>query len=154
VPISYQISTDLDLVYARWEGRVTFDDILWNLETYVSDPAYRPGRPELIDATEIEEVDVDFARARAILRLVNHQNPSVAVSTHTVLLVPGDTVFGLGRMFQQLAELAEGIQVDVFRDEAEALAALALPCDTVETLLRTGAFAEPAPQPPVRPSDP
>ena len=92
MPISFQISTDLDLVYARWSGRVTFDDILWNFETYLSDAAYRPGRPELIDATEIEEVDVDFDRARAILRFVNQQIPGVAVATHTVLLAPGDTV--------------------------------------------------------------
>lgn len=154
MPISFQISTDLDLVYARWSGRVTFDDILWNFETYLSDAAYRPGRPELIDATEIEEVDVDFDRARAILRFVNQQIPGVAVATHTVLLAPGDTVFGLGRMFQQLAELAEGIEVEVFRDEAEALASLGLTCATVEALLQTGAFMDPALPPSVRPPDP
>lgn len=140
MPIFYSISTDLDLVYARWSGRVSFGDILDNFQVYLADPRYQPGRPELIDASTLRDIDVDFAKARAILRLVNEQVPSAPVTTHTVLWTPGDTFFGLGRMYQQIASLASGVRVEVFRDEIEALAALDKPYDTVAALLREGGF--------------
>lgn len=145
MPVEYLISRDLDLVYARWWGRVDIDLVRANFMAYLSDRNYRPGRPELLDVSGVTEVDLDFQRVRLILRAVNDQVPGERVHTRTVLWAPDDAAFATGRMYQQLADYAGGISVEVYRDEAEALAALGLPHACIAELTRTGGFLPAAP---------
>jgi hypothetical protein len=140
VPIIFATSPSLDVVYARWSGVVTSPEFFHNFATYLSDPNYRPGRPELIDLSRVKDLAADFNHVRKILRTVNEQAPASSVETHTVLLAPGDMVFGVGRMYQQLAEMAGGIVVDVVESEPAALRALDLPYSDIDDLLAHGAF--------------
>ncbi|OAN74907.1 hypothetical protein A8B78_17050 [Jannaschia sp. EhC01] len=143
MPIEFSICLDRDLVYARWFGAVDFDQFTANFARYVGDANYRPGRRELIDQSLVTTFEGDPNLMRSMLRRVNEQAPSVVVKTHTVIYSPQDTLFGLGRMYQILAELAEGIQVEVFKDEREALEALRLPHASISQLLETEDFIAP-----------
>jgi hypothetical protein len=138
--IRYAISRDLGLVYGQWSGTITLPQFFAVFEAFVSDPDYLPGRPELIDLSRVEDIDIDFNRMRRVLRMVNEQAPEVQVHTLTAIWAPTDMIFGLGRMYQQLAEMAEGIEVVVFREEAEVLDALSLPFESVAALLAGGSF--------------
>lgn len=148
VPIEFSTSLDLDLLYARWSGFVTFDEFKATFASYLSDAHYKPGRRELIDGSRLSDFDINFKTARAALRIVNAQAPGIQVKTQTVLWVPNEEIYGLGRMYQQLAELEGGIQVHLFDQEEDALDALGLPCRTVESLLSEGNFLPPSPTQP------
>lgn len=146
MPIEYAISPERDLLYARWYGEVDFDQFQASFGQYLDDANYRPGRPELIDHSEVTGIDINFGLVKSILRQVNAQMPGQIVTTRTVVYSPNDTVYGLGRMYQILSELADGIRVEVFQDEAEALAALKLPYGTIAELLSAETFLPPTPK--------
>ena len=139
-PIEFATSLELDIVYARWHGGVDFEQILQNFARYIGDAYYRPGRPELIDLAAVTESDLNFNLARSLLRQVNEQAPGTVVETHTVLYSPNETMFGLGRMYQTLADIAGGIRVEVHSTEGEALSALGLPYTTIAELRAKGVF--------------
>lgn len=145
MPINYVISLNLDLVYARWEGHVDFDQFVGNFQRYLKDDNYRAGRPELLDLSGITEMDINFSLVRTILRQVNDQSPEAKVQTLTVIYAPGETVFGMGRMYQTLAEMAGGIRVELFTQERPCLEALGLPYETFADLLNAGEFLQPQP---------
>jgi len=113
-----------NLLYARWSGVVDYNAFERNFDAYLDDVHYQPGRPELIDHSDVSELNINFNLLRSLLRRVNEQSPFVAVETHTVIYSPNDTVYGVGRMYQALAGLSSGIRVEIFQDEQEALSAL------------------------------
>ncbi len=142
MPIAYAISHELDLVYARYWATVTLGDVVANFGTFLADPDYRPGRPELIDLSRVSRIDMDFSEARSLLATVNDQTAPAPVHTRTVIWAPTNASFGMARLYQTLASQADGIEVHVTRDEAEALGLLGLPHNSIAALLATGAFPE------------
>lgn len=140
MPIAFSTCLELDLVYERWSGTVRFDEFRASFGRYLQDVHYRPGRPELIDLSRLAETDLNFEKMRAMLALVNRQSPHNKVRTRTVIFAPYDVFYGLGRMYQQLAELAQGIEVEVYSHETDALWALGLEASSIAALLRSAAF--------------
>ncbi|MEL6954127.1 MAG: hypothetical protein AAFN09_16815 [Pseudomonadota bacterium] len=140
MPIQFATSLELDLLHARWWGRVSFDEFKATFAAYLDDENYKPGRRELIDVGGLEDFDIDFARARAMLRIVNSQSPAVQVKTQTVIWSPNEEIYGLGRMYQQIAELADGIEVQIFHHQKGALAALDLSYPSFGALLERYEF--------------
>ncbi|MBF9035769.1 hypothetical protein HKCCE2091_16090 [Rhodobacterales bacterium HKCCE2091] len=140
MPIEFSTCLERDLLYARWTGIIGMQEFLGNFEAYVSDRHYRPGRPELVDLSRMTDFDGGFNTFSAALRVVNNQEPGTIVHTRTVLWAPNDSIYGLGRMYQQLADLAGGIEVEIYRTEAGALGALMLPYETIDSLLASETF--------------
>ena len=134
MPIVFSTCLERDLLLAKWSGLISLDAFKQNYFDYLADVNYRPGRPELIDQREFQDFEGDFQAIRAALSFVNASGHGDAVRTRTVVLASDAGVYGLGRMYQQLADLAQGIQVEVFTDEAEALKALRLPYKTIEDM--------------------
>ncbi len=123
-----------------------FEQFELNFARYLGDVHYRPGRRELIDHSEITDFDINFSLVQSILRQVNDQAPGIVVNTHTVLYSPKETIFGIGRMYQTLAEIAGGITVEVYQSEREALDALNLPHESIAHLLEVETFLPPTPR--------
>lgn len=140
MPIQFSTSLEIDLLHARWWGRVSFDEFKETFARYLEDENYKPGRRELIDVGGLEDFDIDFARARAMLRIVNSQSATMQVKTQTVIWSPNEEMYGLGRMYQQLAELADGIEVQIFHHQKGALAALGLAQPSIGALLQKYEF--------------
>lgn len=145
MPIRYAISEAHDLLFAEWTGRVSYAEWEANYARYLADPDYVPGRREFLDCSGLEDFEVNFALVRGILREVNRRVPDPGQSHETVALVPGGVVFGIARMFQSLAENAQGVQTRLCRDESEALALLNLPHANLAALRRDPEFALNAP---------
>jgi hypothetical protein len=146
LPIEYATSLELDLLYARWSERVDFEQFELNFVRYLQDEHYRPGRRELIDHSDITLFDINFSLVQSILRQVNEQSPGEVADTHTVIYSPKETVYGIGRMYQTLAEIAGGITVEIFQTEREVLDALGLPHASIKQLLETETFLPPTPR--------
>jgi len=140
VPIEFSTCLERDLVLANWSGRISLEEFKRNYFDYLSDKNFRPGRPELIDQRKFEDFEGDFQAIRAALNFVNGSGGGHQTRTRTVVLAPDAGIYGLGRMYQQLAELSEGIRVEVVTHEASALRALLLPYSSIAEMCANEVF--------------
>lgn len=140
MPIAFSTSLEIDLVCASWSGVIGLADFRENFLAYLSDAHYRPGRTELIDLSQVEDFDVDFKKVWAAMRMTNDQPSADRPQTRSVVIAPDDMVYGMARMYQTLAENAGSTRLEIFRTEADALAALGLPYQSVIDLRRSETF--------------
>lgn len=143
MPIHYAISTDLDLAYARWSGRVDIAQFRKMFASYVQDQNYVMGRPELCDFSGLTAMDVGFQQVWSALSFVNSSEKQLVEKTRCVVYAPGDTAFGVARMYQSLSEYEGGVVVTVCREEAEALSVLDKSYTSLAELLEKGDFQQP-----------
>lgn len=140
IDFSISISVDLDVLVARWEGNIDLCENREGFTAYLRDKDYVLNRSELCDLSRVTTLDADFKRIWSVLTMVNNQAGGAQVSTQCAIYAPADVMFGLARMYQSVAESADGIRVAVFRDQAEALEHLGLPGDTIDGLFDVGTF--------------
>lgn len=134
MPIRYWILEEENLTYARWSGTISVDEIRENFQRYLADPLYRQGRPELVDLLAVTSIDVGIGTMLPLLNMVNAPEFKAASKTRTIVLTRRKAIFGIARMYQLLASNQDGIQVQVFDKEADALAALGRSETTIEAL--------------------
>jgi hypothetical protein len=78
-----------------------------------------PGLHRFVDTTHVTHVDLDFT---TMLRFTNRCSRWIhARDVRIAILVRTDETYGFARMFQNLRD-HPGVSVEVFRDQAEALA--------------------------------
>jgi phage gp37-like protein len=140
MPIEFWTSLERDLVVTKWWGEVSLAQFRQTFGRYLTDVNYHPGRTELIDFSGVTTVDVGFKAVWSALTMVNNQVPGRKVRTRTVLIAPGEVIYGLSRMYQTLAQNEDGIQVEVYRTQQAAFDALELSFETVDALLEAGGF--------------
>lgn len=140
MPISYCISPDLDLLYARYFGPMRAEQFSDIYRVYMDDPDYRLGRTELIDMSDATALELNFEQVKTILMGVGRAIPKGTPPIRTVLLAPGDVAFGLARMYQSLADYSGLLEVSVHRTETDALSALDLPYPSVQAMLAEGGY--------------
>jgi len=140
MPINFQTSLEMDLVYSRWWGDVTIGACRQTWATYLDDVYYKPGRTELHDLTDVTSFDANFSSIWSALNLVNGQSVGSPVRTRTLMVVPDDFLYGFARIYQTLAENADGIIVEIYRSLQDAVAALDLGVSSLDDLLAKGRF--------------
>jgi hypothetical protein len=116
--VTYRILESVDLVHTTWAGRVTFEESLAYNEALLADPSFDPSMRQLSDARTAEsEVSGDGIRALA-------RRSAFGPGSRRAILVQDDALFGVSRMYE--AQTKGAGEVQVFRDEAEALEWLGL----------------------------
>ncbi|AML51885.1 hypothetical protein [Falsihalocynthiibacter arcticus] len=145
LPIEYLISTDLNLAYAQWSGRVRLVEFRKMFPAYLADQNYLQGRPELCDFSNFTDMDADFKQIWSALHMVNAPEMHSDCKTKCVVYAPSDLAFGFARMYQSLAEQQAGVQVAVCSTQKEVFAALNLEFSTISDLLGFGRFHQPSP---------
>lgn len=136
MPIRYRILEQQDIVYAQYSGVLTGADVAANFREFLVDPAFRLGRPEIIDLTRVGRIDESFLGLMDLLEVVNDgQAPIAGQGTLTIIIAPDDEKFGMARMYQLAAGTQSGIRVEVFRDEARALSAVGRPETSIRDFL-------------------
>lgn len=133
--ISYCIITELNLYYARWQGRIGSQDVERNFERYRSDPEFKCGRPELIDLRETTELLFGTPFVRALISKFKSQRVPKTGTTKTVILAGDALAYGRARQFQTLASMNNGIDVQVTRNEFDALHEHRVSCDSIASML-------------------
>ena len=123
MPISYVILEEVDLCVARWSGVVDLNAVLANWRSYIADPQYIPGRPEIIDFRDCV-LSLDLEEIRKILQNVNSQDFLGDRGTQTVALANVNTTYGQLRQYDTLASMNPGIDVTVVTSEEDAIKAV------------------------------
>jgi hypothetical protein len=124
VPITYQINHDHRLVHARIAGALTRDDLLSYQREVWSLPEVR-GYNQLVDASEMGEVEIPFPSADAMRELASlaASMDDPGVRTRFAIVATSAFAYGLGRMYATYRALdpRSTRTVNVFRSVEDAL---------------------------------
>jgi len=132
--IEYKIRLDRDFVDVQCRGHVTAAEFRSVYAQYRADPHYRPGRPELIDCSCAEDVDLDFRSVQSLIRMANQQPGDRKIETKVVMLAYSPWSFGVMRMFESISQVVPGVRIHACRNDREAIEALDLSVDSLEDL--------------------
>ncbi|MDG1208759.1 MAG: hypothetical protein P8Q48_08335 [Paracoccaceae bacterium] len=135
MPIEYWILRDAHITYARWYDHIDTAQMRRNFESYLIDPHYRAGRPELIGLSRVTSSDVDIGGVMMILNKANAQDFGQNPGTLTFILAADENSYGHSRQFQSLADTRGGVQIHISDSEAAALAVLDRPETDLESFL-------------------
>ncbi|MEM6661769.1 MAG: hypothetical protein AAF666_06285 [Pseudomonadota bacterium] len=120
--IEYTILGEIGLVFSRWSGTIDLPLIMAAMETYANDPDRVDHRLELIDARDVEHLEIDVSDLRRILAAETEPEGDLS-KRRSSILVGSTLASGLGRQYQGLAGRA-GDKISIHREEGPALAAL------------------------------
>ena len=124
MPVSYEIHADQGYVFTIYEGVVTLAQVLEMFQDYQANPEFDLRLAHLSDMSRLEGTDVGFSE---IFSLFSHyvRTYSMAGQTmRTAIYAPDETVFGLTRIFENLAETSDSVEARLF-DDLEAARAWA-----------------------------
>ncbi len=116
MPIISQIDSSLGVVFSTFQGVVTKEDILAQVERFNTDPAFQPSFNHLVDTRGATRFDVSFAvmRAFSIHSVFNEKSRRAIVAEEAEL-------YDAARVYQILREdQRKPDQVRVFRDMEKA----------------------------------
>ena len=137
MPVDFKIFPKRGLVVVQYSGFATVNDTLTATEAYVSHPDYVAGQKQLVNMTEVTGFEKDYVRfmdmqARKTERLVRSDLQSIVV-----YIAPTAISRDLSAMFVR-SWIDIGSVVPLVQDsEAEALALLGQPEESLDTLLAT-----------------
>ncbi|WP_306005557.1 hypothetical protein [Aquicoccus porphyridii] len=114
MPVTYDIDKTDHLVTARYSGNVTLDEIAAMFSAYVEDPDFRTDRPHLADLSGVTGTDIGFAETYTLfsmfLRSYAQPDHHLRIAIHAL----DPATFGIARIFQNLAESSDAIDVELF----------------------------------------
>ena len=139
MPVEFKIFPKRGLVVVRYSGFATVNDTLTATEAYVSHPDYVAGQKQLVNMTEVTGFEKDYVRfmdmqARKTERLVRSDLQSIVVYIATTA-ISRDLSALFVRSWIDIGSVVPLVQ----ESEAEALALLGQPEETLEILLATSA---------------
>ena len=116
MPITSQIDSSLGVVFSTFQGVVTSEDILAQVESFKNDPAFQPSFNHLIDTRGTTRFDVSIADIRVV-----SSHSTFNEKSRRAVVAEDTEMYGVGRVYQILREdQGRPDQVRVFRDMAEA----------------------------------
>lgn len=131
------IRPDLDLAITRWSGHITLDTMVQSHVDYLSDPNYRVGRPHLYDLSDVSLPEIEQDGIEKYVSQVSHQD-FTPDGVSVAIFAPTDILYGLARQYQSIVESRSPIKVQVFRDEAEAVASVGQAGQSISDLMDPG----------------
>lgn len=127
MPVRSVIFKELRLVVTFEEGRVTFDDMLANLNRLANDPDFNPEFNQLSDASLATDSDLSSANIRLL-----YQRQVFSPTSRRAVVAPNDFTYGMARMIQSYVEMSKAaVQVQIFRDRSSALGWLGVSEDSL-----------------------
>ncbi len=116
MPITSQIDSSLGVVFSKFQGVVTPEDISAQVESFKTDPAFQPSFNHLIDTRGATRFDISSSGMRAV-----SMHSIFNEKSRRAIVAEKDEMFGIARMYQLLRDAQEKPdQVQVFRTMAEA----------------------------------
>jgi hypothetical protein len=116
MPIISQIDSSLGVVFSTFQGVVTSEDILVQVESFKNDPAFQPSFNHLIDTRGTTRFDVSFADMRGFSSYSAFNEKS-----RRAVVVGKSEMVGAARAYQLLREeQKQPDKMEVFRNMVEA----------------------------------
>jgi len=116
MPAFYKIDKERRLVISTGAGILTMAEILAHQKKLGNDPDFDPGFSQLIDFSQVSELDLDASDIRVLA-----QRSIFSPRSRRAFIMPTELAYGLGRMYGMLRESAGEHGIGVFRDLEEAL---------------------------------
>ena len=118
--VEYTFDEENNVLYTRFFGVITADDLKVQAENVCSDPRIGPGVRELVDLSGIEEIGGSVQAVEQNIR-IDRQHSEKLAGLRTAIFAPTDLLFGFARIYQSLAEVQDApATIEVFRTEKEA----------------------------------
>jgi hypothetical protein len=118
--VEYTYDEENKVMYTRFFGAVTAEDLKVQAENVCSDPRIGPGVRELVDLSGIEEVAGPANALEQNIR-IDRQHSEKLAGLRTAIVAPTDLLYGFARVYQSLAEVQDApATIEVFRTEKEA----------------------------------
>jgi len=138
MPLSFRIFPEHDLCLVRYRGALRIDETLAVFEAYARHPGYRPGQKQLIDLTDVTDIEQDFP---GLMKLQAHKAGRLHGVGWQVLVAYLATEPGTLRLAQRIQRSWDGIDgvvTRVFTDADAALDFLGVPSGRIAELSRPG----------------
>ncbi len=114
MPVTYDIDKSAHLVTARYAGEVSLDEISAMFARYVEDPDFCIDRPHLADLSAVTGTDIGFAETYALFSMFLRHYTQAGNHLRIAVYAPDPVSFGIARIFQNLAESSDAIDVALF----------------------------------------
>ena len=117
MPCRYVIDTEHGLVISTAWDRVTFAEVDAHQDRLAGDPHFNPDFKQLVDATQVRDLDISIDEAKTIFG-----RKTFSSASRCAFLGRGLTILGMGRLIEAQAALLEGREtVRVFSNRQKAL---------------------------------
>jgi hypothetical protein len=139
MPCDFVFRKDRGLVVAWFSGEVTDAEFIEYSETLASHPDFEAGLNLVVDVRSATSIRVSGEALSRAAALSKAQLKSLATTSTTIVLAPHTLPFGLSRMYEGLAAVADSPEeVKVFRTLEAAARSLELEPEDLETILAAG----------------
>ena len=116
LPIISQIDSSLGVVFSTFQGVVTKEDFLAQVERFHTDSAFQPSFNHLIDTRGTTRFDLSSEGLRTV-----SMHSAFNEKSRRAVVAEKDEMFGMARMYEVFREMQnKPDQLRVFRDMAEA----------------------------------
>ncbi len=116
MPVSYSIQSDQGYVLSIYEGEVTLSQVLEMFQSYKAEPGFDLRLAHLSDLSRLKGSDVGFSEIFSLFSHYARIYSEAGQTMHTAIYAPDETVFGLSRIFENLAETSHAIEARLFDD--------------------------------------
>lgn len=117
MPCRYVIDTEHGLVISTAWERVTFAEVDAHQDRLKNDPHFHPDFKQLVDATQVTDLDISIDEAKTIFG-----RRTFSAASRCAFLGKGLITLGMGRLIEAQAALLEGREtVRVFSNRQKAL---------------------------------
>jgi len=117
MPCRYVIDAEHGLVVSTAWDRVTFAEVDAHQDRLAGDPDFNPDFKQLVDATQVTNLDISISEAKTIFG-----RKTFSSASRCAFLGRGLTILGMGRLIEAQAALLEGREtVRVFSNRQKAL---------------------------------
>jgi hypothetical protein len=118
--VEYTYDEEQNVLYTRFFGVITAGDLKRQAENVCADPRICQGVRELVDLSDIEEIDGSESALEQNIRIDREHSEKLA-GLRTAIVAPTDLLYGFARVYQSLAEVQDApATIEVFRTEKEA----------------------------------
>ncbi len=119
MPVIYEIIPEENHMFVRYDGRVTNSEIADSFAEAQQNPEFRLDLAHLVDLTTADFSVLDFQKIFSLFNMYARAHEGAGIKMRVSIFAPSDTVFGMSRMFENLAGTSDFFDVRIF-DSLEA----------------------------------
>lgn len=116
MPVFYKIDKERRLVLSSASGVFSRVEAAAHMERLQKDPDFDPSYSQIADFSQVTKIDLQAQDVRELA-----QRSIFSTQSRRALIAPGDTAYGLARMFGMLRENQGEMGIGIFRTLEEAL---------------------------------
>ena len=130
-----KVFCDRNLGLLQLRRNVTVSEVKNGYLEILQNPALQHDTRILTDAREVTDIAVDFPGMLMAVLSVKHELGRLSSSSRAILMVHGETHFGIARMFEQVVDSVTRLRMRVVQDPWDAARALRMSEAELTTIL-------------------